>query len=111
VLNGSYQVIYTNPNIINADGWFLGDVVPFSRCAYVVNLASSSSGGTLTKYYTFEQVLMDIEFDSVANAKRVMVNQAFSKTYTTTGDTSYDMPIQNYEINWYPYWSSFYYVN
>ena len=54
---------------------------------------------------------MDIMFDPTANAKRVMVSQAYSRTYTTVSDTDYDMPIQNYEINWYPYWSSFYYVN
>ena len=54
VLQDSFQVIYTNPNPINADGWFMGDVVPFTRCSYVVNLASQLSGSTLTKYYTFE---------------------------------------------------------
>lgn len=55
--NGQTQIVndfanmeYVNPVPIAANGeWFVGDVVPFERCAYIVNM---NSDGT-DKFYTF----------------------------------------------------------
>lgn len=105
VLNGDWQVIYTTPTTANIDGWVLGDIVPFRRCFYIVSMTSDAT----TKYYGFDQMLMNIEYDETVSSKRVTVYSNFYIEFTST-ITDEDFPSDNQEINWYPYWNSFYWV-
>ena len=36
---------YINRNPVNVQEWFSGDVVPFERCAYIVNMNSDGTTG------------------------------------------------------------------
>jgi len=51
----------------NNYGWFIGDIIPFQTCAYVVKLTSDANAAT--KYYTFERYQQYITWNSTSEAK------------------------------------------
>ena len=57
VPNNPYQFLYTSPDsqVVANSGWFAGDVIPFTSCAYIFSIATSVSGATMTINYNVEQ--------------------------------------------------------
>lgn len=71
-INDFYEVLYTNPmkgatysdlSLQDTYQWFVGDLVPMKSCAYIVNMNSKSTGAT--KYYSFQRIMMSIQYDTV----------------------------------------------
>ena len=59
---------YTNPAAIGSTEWFLGDIVPFERCAYIVNM---NSDGT-DCFYTFSRLMTYVKWDPILDYKLVV---------------------------------------
>lgn len=102
---------YINPAPYNDNEWFSGDVVPFERCAYVVNLNSDS---TNTKYYNFHRLQTAIRYDPILQYKKVVTQVDHSSdTYSRALDSSLvsDIPLYHVEIGYWPHKGAFFYFN
>ena len=42
----------------------MGDVVPFPACFYIVRMVTTGTGALFTKFYTVEQMLFSVQFDT-----------------------------------------------
>ena len=66
--NDFASVEYVNQVNQNSNEWFVGDVVPFERCAYIVNFDSVS-----TKFYTtFTRLQTWVRWDPIKKKKLVL---------------------------------------
>lgn len=73
---------YINPAPKNGNEWFVGDVVPFERCAYIVNINVDNSVHD-TKYYTFSRLQTAVRWDPILKLKKVVTQEDFtSQTFT-----------------------------
>ena len=59
--------MHANPAPRHGHDFFVGDVVPFQNCAYIVNFNIDKDNKT--KFYTFERYLMNIEYDATLERK------------------------------------------
>ena len=66
--NDFASVEYVNLVDKNSNEWFVGDVVPFERCAYIVNFDSDA-----TKFYTtFSRLQTWVRWDPIKKKKLVL---------------------------------------
>lgn len=59
---------YVNPVALHGHEWFLGDVIPFERCAYIVNINSDGANA----FYTFIRLTTAVMWDSILGKKLVV---------------------------------------
>ena len=102
---------YVNPYPVDAREWFVGDVVPFERCAYVVNM---NSDGT-NRYYVFSRIQTAVRWDPILKVKKVVTQEdhtsdRFSRSMGTNVNQS-DLPDYYVEMGWWPQKGSFFYFN
>ena len=68
--NDFASVEYVNQVNQNSNEWFVGDVVPFERCAYIVNFDSVSA--TNKFYTTFTRLQTWVRWDPIKKKKLVL---------------------------------------
>ena len=94
----------------NGSEWFVGDVVPFENCAYIVNM---NSDGT-SKYYRFMRLMTAVRWDPILKVKKVVtqrdhISDEYTKPLSDTDATHYeDFPIKNIEFGYWPHKGSFF---
>lgn len=104
---------YVNPVPIAANGeWFVGDVVPFERCAYIVNM---NSDGT-DKFYTFIRLQTAVMWDPIKKLKLVVTQQdhvsdTYSRSLTGGSRENNDFPVYQIEMGYWPHKGSFFWFN
>jgi len=101
---------YLNPAPKNGNEWFSGDVVPFERCAYIVNLNSDGSN----KYYNFHRLQTWIKWDPILKYKKVVTQVDHSSTeHSVALDNSgfSDIPHYHVEIGYWPHKGVFFYFS
>jgi len=117
-INDFYEVLYTNPmmgstysDLTNhADyQWFIGDIVPMKSCAYIVNMNTKLVTGLLEKYYSFQRVMMSIQYDTTNLNKivKIVADTPYIKKVTGNGTTT-DLMTSHIPINYYWRWRAFY---
>ena len=118
-INDFYEVLYTNPMLGSGYSdltnqatyqWFVGDLVPMKSCAYIVNMNSKGAGAT--KYYSFQRIMMSIQYDTVTFKKitKIVPDTAWISAGITTTAAIKDLPetSSSIEINYYFGWRAFY---
>ena len=75
----------------NNYGWFVGDVVPFQTCAYVVRMTSNANADE--KYFSFDRYQQYITWNATSEDKQMTIEIDHTNTYTKTGqDAQSNMP-------------------
>ena len=102
---------YINKHPVNEQEWFSGDVVPFERCAYIVNMNSDGTTGQ----YVFSRLTTAVRWDPVLKYKKVVTQEDHtSQVYTAALDSDEDrsdIPDYYVEMGWWPQMGSFFYFN
>jgi len=95
-----------NPGANVDPEWFVGDIVPFERCAYIVNFNSDAS----KKYYSFSRLQTATRWDPVKEEKLVLTQvDHTSDEYSANLNGDDDIPIKHVEIGFWPLKGSFFY--
>lgn len=90
--------------------WFIGDLVPMQSCAYVVNMNAKGSGAT--KSYSFQRLMMSIQYDTTINKKKVLlVPDAAFISANVASPSANDLPRTHIPINYFWKWRAFYWFN
>ena len=111
--NNFANMEYESPAQYNGNEWFAGDVVPFERCAYIVNL---NSDGT-TKYYNFHRLQTAIRWDPILKIKKVVTQVSDASELAShsvaLGSDAYasDIPKYHVEMGYWPHKGAFFYFN
>ena len=75
----------------NNYGWFVGDVIPFQTCAYVVKMQSDSNAATKT--ITFERYQQYITWNATSEGKQMTIERDMQEAFAQTSYASWnDMP-------------------
>ena len=61
---------YISPVTFNGNEWFSGDIVPFERCAYVVNINVDVANDLLT--LNFHRLTTSLKYDPIFGYKKVV---------------------------------------
>jgi len=95
-----------NTRFKNKSEWFVGDIVPFERCAYIVNM---NSDGT-NKFYNFMRLQTAVRWDPILKEKKVVTQiDHTSDEYTVPLNADKDLPMRHIEIGYWPLKGSFFY--
>ena len=109
--NGSQQVIndfanmeYTSSATVNGvvQDWFIGDVIPFERCAYILNMNYDATNSI--KKYRVSRLLTAVKWDPILKVKKVVTQEGDIYDYTQAVDASAVSDIPDYvpEIGYWP---------
>lgn len=109
--NNFANMEYSNPSPQNGNEWFMGDVVPFERCAYIVNMNSDGTDA----FFNFHRLQTAIKWDPILKIKKVVTQvDHTSPTQTLALGSSNNLSfIPNYvvEIGYWPHKGAFFYFN
>ena len=97
---------YVNPKPMHGNEWFIGDIIPFERCAYIVNINSDGASA----YFHFIRLTTAVMWDPILRKKLVVTQQDFvSDTYTKTLTNTISLPIYHSDMGYWPFKGSFFY--
>ncbi len=110
--NDQRQFIFEEDvTVANNYGWFVGDVVVFQTCAYVVRMQSDASSAA-SKVFNFDRYQQYITWNATSESKQMTIERDHVETFTKTDHAGWsDMPMYMTEINFNPYWGAFYYFS
>jgi hypothetical protein len=120
LINDFLRVPYTNPMIgptysdlpeQSTYQWFVGDIVPMQSCAYVVNMNSIGWAGTFKVAYSFQRIMMSIQYDYTLQSKKVMIVPDAPFIVAPAVPAYDDLPLNHQSgsrINYYWRWRAFY---
>ena len=95
-----------NKNPKNGNEWFVGDIIPFERCAYIVNM----NGDNSKKYYQFSRLQTAARWDPILKVKKVVTQVDHSSdVYEVPQNNVEDFPIKHVEFGYWPLKGSFFY--
>lgn len=78
-------------------------------CAYIVNINTKVVSGLLDKYYSFQRVMMSIQYDTTNLNKIVKIVADTPYIKKVSGDgTALDLMTKHIPINYYWRWRAFY---
>jgi len=97
---------YVNPVPMGGHEWFIGDVIPFERCAYIVNINSDGTDA----FYTFIRLTTAVMWDPILGKKLVVTQQDHkSEKFTQALTSSTTLPLYHTDMGYWPYKGSFFY--
>jgi hypothetical protein len=117
LINDYMEVLYNNPmtgptysDLPNQATypWFVGDIVPMQSCAYVVNMNSIGWTGTFKVAYSFQRIMMSVQYDTTIHAKKVLIVPDAAFIVAPAVPAFDDMPLKHVQINYYWKWRAFY---